>query len=430
MAFTPNTSHPIDQKQDPDPIFTEFDAQWDMLDHFHGRQQYQNQTIQINSETLDNPPYIIDDNGAWHIIDYELAQAVLDGPVGKPAPPPSTNGTHAKTTSDRHSTHSQDQVKPASKLYEILKEVLGREITPSCQAAMAEYANQVINQLGHASIADLSTYSFNLATVGISHLIGVQRPESEDYFERVKRYLSVSDGREAPFVSKWFNRLLKMNAERAIFNTDVRPSIKSTATARGTLIATLSQKGFDANDIGSTSLKFMALGIKPTHQFINNAFLYLMRAPNLRESYIQADEHKRRRILQEILRVEPIIDNIVRFTQEPIDLPLSWGNVSIPANAVVYINVHQMNQDERAVGNNPRYIDPARIPDIAIPLDALSFGYGNHRCPADQIAIYACDILLSRVLAMPKLRIKYRPDINQNQQLGNYEIENLIVTTF
>ncbi|MEM7799092.1 MAG: hypothetical protein AAF633_07885, partial [Chloroflexota bacterium] len=101
----------------------------------------------------------------------------------------------------------------------------------------------------------------------------------------------------------------------------------------------------------------------------------------------------------------------------------------IPANATIFINIYHMNQDSRAVGVNPRYIDPTRIPDISIPLDAMSFGYGAYRCPADQLAIFACDILLSKLLAYPTLRIKYRPNINHSTPTGSFEIESLIVTT-
>lgn len=428
MTFSPNSSQPIAQSDKRRMAFPEFEAQWQLLDQLHVEPVFQPLALKENAG---QPPIIQDESGAWHILDFEIAQQILDGPVNKLSSD-KIDWTH-RVDPEQESTPPPSP--ESSRWYTHLKEMFSQEITDGCQQEMTAYADDALGQLKDLGIADLSHVTLNLSAIGVAHLIGLtplsNRPRN-DFFRQIKKYLLLKKSGNAGthFVSKWFNQINKRNVQRLFLNQELFPILEpKQESGEIDLITTLKKQGYSPQKIATTALNFIAFGVRPTHQFINNAFLYLMRSPNLKETYLTAAEKERRKILQEILRVEPIIDYIVRTTREPIEVKFSGTKIVIPADTKIFINIYHMNQDSRAVGINPRYIDPTRTTDISIPLDALSFGYGAYRCPADQLAIYACDILLSRLLSLPRLRIKYRPNINHSSRNGSYEIESLIITT-
>jgi cytochrome P450 len=111
-----------------------------------------------------------------------------------------------------------------------------------------------------------------------------------------------------------------------------------------------------------------------------------------------------------------VVANLARTATA--DIPL--GEVTIPAGARVDIGVAAANLDPALAGADPGAVCPGR------PMaEGLSFGDGPHRCPGAYIAIQETDIFLTRLFALPGLRMTQAPTVRIRPDIASYELTGL-----
>jgi cytochrome P450 len=165
-----------------------------------------------------------------------------------------------------------------------------------------------------------------------------------------------------------------------------------------------------------------------TREFITIAAWHLFTDPELRAEYTSGDLGARVAILNEILRLEPVIGNLSRWVDEDIVLPAEDGPITIPAGTRMDVAINAANLDPAAVGERPGQICPGRpLPD-GVPASGMSFGDGPHKCPGAHIAIHASEIFLTRLFAIPGLRMAKAPRTRIRTEIASYELSKLIVT--
>ncbi|MGW3571990.1 cytochrome P450, partial [Streptomyces sp. NPDC000941] len=57
----------------------------------------------------------------------------------------------------------------------------------------------------------------------------------------------------------------------------------------------------------------------------------------------------------------------------------------------------------------------------------LAFGDGPHKCPGAHIAILETDIFLSRLFALPGIRMAAPPGVGFKDEIAGYELRGCIV---
>ncbi|MFR9726674.1 cytochrome P450 [Streptomyces sp. MS19] len=285
-------------------------------------------------------------------------------------------------------------------------------------------ADAQLAKLRASGSADLSELAFHLsigvtcAVIGLTHSRPGIRRRLESFFpERFG-----TPGLTTPRGLYWTVRQ-GVNWLR-IYVSDVRPAVRARRRAGADdLITHLVGQGRTTAEILGECLTFAAAGMITTREFVNAAAWHLFSDDALRARYRAADEPERLALLHEILRLEPVVNLLRRRTTAPVALP----GATVPAGAVVEVHVDHANTDPRAVGDAPTGLCPARPLAHGAEPYALSFGDGAHKCPGAPIAILETDVFLTRLLALPGVRMTSPPTVRPLDAIGGYELRGLTV---
>jgi cytochrome P450 len=164
-----------------------------------------------------------------------------------------------------------------------------------------------------------------------------------------------------------------------------------------------------------------------TREFICVAAWHLFRDPELLDRYRSADEPQRLAVLQEILRLEPVVGRLSRRATAPLRLPTADGEASVRPGEPITVFVDEANADPEVVGPDPHLLRPGRVLELGPGAAGLAFGDGPHRCPGAAVALLEADVLLSRLFALDGLRMTGEPRVSFKDDVGGYEIRNLTV---
>ncbi|MEU1982021.1 cytochrome P450 [Nocardia sp. NPDC019395] len=303
-----------------------------------------------------------------------------------------------------------------------------RRIDEAYRDLMNRIADEQLEKLRSDGRVHLSELSFELA-IGVACAVIGLTESRPGLSRRLERFFPAEFGTPG-FTSinglYWVWRQVKNWS--SIFLDDVRPAVEvRRKQRRDDLISHLLDEGCSAVEILGDCITFAAAGMVTTREFVNIAAWHLFTDDALRQRYRTVDEPERIAILHELLRLEPVIARLERRTTAPVELPAAEGeSVTIPAGDLIDIQVTATNTDERAVGEQPFAICPARPLTNATP-PVLSFGDGAHKCPGATIAILESDIFLSKLFAMPGVHMLTPPTVSFKDAIGGYELRGMIV---
>jgi cytochrome P450 len=278
-----------------------------------------------------------------------------------------------------------------------------RRVDEHYRELMVRIAEAQLDVLRRDGEADLSALSFRLAIDVAAAVLGLteSRPGLD---RRLERFFPEKFGRPG-FDSidgiRWFAR---QNAQfLGIYLKDVRPALRARRRRRrDDLISHLLDEGCRDGE-------------------------NLFEDQELRQLYLQSPEPHRHAILHELLRLEPVVGNLLRRTTAAVTVPGGDGPVTIPAGELVDVAVSAANTDPEAVGADPLSVCPARPLAANVAPMALSFGDGPHRCPGAHVAIQEADTFLTRLFALPGLRMTRPPRIAMKPDISSYELRDLRV---
>ncbi|GAA2641386.1 cytochrome P450 [Dactylosporangium fulvum] len=303
-----------------------------------------------------------------------------------------------------------------------------RRVDERYRDLMVRITETQLDVLRRDGTADLPTLSFRLAIDVAAAVIGLteSRPGID---ERLQRFFPEKFGRPG-FTSltgiRWFFR---QNLQfLGIYLKDVRPAVKvRREQRRDDLISHLIDEGCRDGEILGEVITFAAAGMVTTREFINLAAWHLFTDDELRQRYLRAPEPERFAVLHELLRLEPVVGNLKRRTTAELLVPAGGEVVAIPAGEVVDVAVSATNLDPEAVGDRPAEVCPARPVAPGVTPMGLSFGDGPHRCPGAHVAIQETDIFLTRLFALPGIRMVRPPRISMKPDISGFELRDLTV---
>jgi cytochrome P450 len=106
------------------------------------------------------------------------------------------------------------------------------------------------------------------------------------------------------------------------------------------------------------------------------------------------------------------------------------GTTTIPAGALVKIDVRATNTNSVAAGACPFQLDTDRnVLASKASASLMSFGDGPHRCPGASVALQETAIFLERLLRVPNVHLVRAPKVGWNPLISSYELRGALIAT-
>jgi cytochrome P450 len=389
----------------------------------HGAQRKTVRNTQTTSRPVER-----DAAGVWHVRGYEEAKAILRSPHTKQA------GFKAELI-ERMPQHMNTPILyQEGQVHHQQRRQTARFFTPKATSAnyrqlMESLSDEIIAGLKRTKRADLSTLSMTLAVRVAAQVVGLTDSLMPGLDTRLNAFFADDLGELGWSPQAIAGFLRNQTRVAKFFYVDVKPAIQARKRQpREDVISHLLALGYRDSEILTECITYAAAGMATTREFICVAAWHLLEQPELRQHFSASDEAERHQLLQEILRVEPVVGHLHRRATDNLLIESNGAPLIIPAGALIDIHIYAANADAAVVGDDPLAVCPGRrLKDERAGAPVMSFGDGAHRCPGAFIAIQESDIFLRRLLAVESLRMTRPPSLIWNDLVTGYELRDFIV---
>jgi len=292
------------------------------------------------------------------------------------------------------------------------------------RATMESFADTLLEEFRRGGGGDLSTLSMRLAVRVAAEVVGLTDSLDGRMDRRLDAFFSIDP---APFSwrpDKLLSFLRTQGRMLRFYRRDVRPAIRSRrAEPRDDVISHLIARGYRDPDILIEAITYGAAGMVTTREFIGMAAWHLLEDERLRSEYLARDAEGRKRLLAEVVRLEPVVGRLFRRVTSGLTLAVDGREEALAPGTRIAIDLRSANTDAEAVGPEPLRLDPdRRVPVKGVQPYALAFGDGHHRCPGSFLALEEADVFLVRLLRLPGLRIASGPSLGFSELVQGYEL--------
>lgn len=377
-------------------------------------------------------------DGSWHIRGFQEARAILRGSSTAQA------GFRADLINRVSGAGNVPILYQEGRIHQQQRKQAARFFTPKKVSGdyrhlMETLADDLIADLKRSRRVDLSALSLTLAVRVASAVVGLTNSRMPGIDKRLDAFFSLdlrdkTAGRRLrglwTKIGHVSGMLLSQLRVAAFFFLDVKPAIEARRRQpQEDVISHLLALGYRDREILTECITYAAAGMVTTREFISMATWHMLEQPTLRTRYLAAGEDERMTILEEILRLEPVVGHLYRRATDDIQLSTGDESVTIPQGALVDLHIHAANTDERIIAEHPYAICPDReLRGERVNPELLSFGDGAHRCPGSYIALQETDIFLRRLLALDGLRMEHAPTLRWNDLVTGYELRDFPIT--
>ena len=292
---------------------------------------------------------------------------------------------------------------------------------------MERLAEDLVGQLRPGATTDLSRISMRMAVQVAGTVIGLTNSSVAGMSRRLGAFFAgdpLGRGRGPAAV---VHQALAGGQTGRFYWLDVKPAIRSRRRRpRADIISQLIELGFTDLEVLTECLTYAAAGMATTRELITAAAWHLIEDPELLYCYRSGDVAARRALLEEVLRVEPVVGYLSRRTTRPVLLDGPDGPVTVPAGSLVDLRLRMVNDDPAVLGDDGGGVCPGRPLPPAVPAVVMSFGDGHHRCPGGPLAVMESEIFLSRlfqrdVVAVSPPRVRWNP-VSQGYDLDRFPV--------
>lgn len=299
-----------------------------------------------------------------------------------------------------------------------------KAISTRYRAVMERSTDALTEGLRTRGQARLDQMSFELAVTVAAEIVGLTDSDQTAMARRIQRTLVAL---RIGSMSRWRRPLGRLQATAGglfFLLRDLRPAIRTRqAERREDVISHLLDEGYPEKAILVECLTFAVAGMITTREFIVMAAWHLLGSDALRKCFLEADEAGQIAILEEIMRIDPVVNMVSRRITD--DTATEFGSVA--SGETVVFDIRAANLDAASVGECPYALDPDRAQRVKNAGSYLSFGDGSHRCPGAQVALTETRVFLDRLLRLPGIRLQREPDLLWTEELNGYELRNALV---
>ncbi len=279
---------------------------------------------------------------------------------------------------------------------------------------------------GRAQLDDLA---LELAVAVTAEIVGLNASDPPALTKRLSSFFAAKPPKQGAFAK--FGNLIGIGYFMLrFFVKDVRPAIRARRIKRQEdLISQLLDQNYSARDILTETITYGAAGIATTRELIVMAAWHLFENEALRQRFVGASDKEQIAIVEEILRLEPVVGVLYRDVEKDIHLKKDGEMEVIPAGTRVAVDVRAVNTDAAVAGRCPFHIDPDRKRDLqGVSASIMSFGDGWHRCPGAPLALQETAVFLDCLFKIPGIRLEQAPTMDWNPLVESYELRGAFVT--
>jgi cytochrome P450 len=366
--------------------------------------------------------------GVWQVRGFEEARAVLRSSETRQA------GFGAEMLVRIPGQSNQPILFQEGKVHLQQRKQTARFFTPktvstSYRQMMETLSEQLIASLQRQRRVDLSQLTLKLAVQVAAQVIGLTNSRLPGMARRLDAFFADAPA-DLKISARRLLRMLKIQYRMAgFFFLDVKPAIEARKKRpQEDVISHLLSLKYSDSEILTECVMYAAAGMVTTREFISVAAWHLLEQPALRARYLAAPEAERQAILEETLRLEPVVGNLQRRATSEIRLESQGEQIVIPEGELIDVQIHGTNSDATIVGEEPLALCPGReLTGERISTEMMSFGDGHHRCPGSYLAMQESDIFLRRLLALEGLRIERTPTLRWSDLTTGYELRQFIL---
>jgi hypothetical protein len=303
-----------------------------------------------------------------------------------------------------------------------------RIVTTRYRDLMDRLSEGLMERLRRDGKADLSRMSLEMAVAVAAEIIGLTDSSLAGMSARLNSFFTRGDSHKTGRLRHALHQFLNKFSLLGFFWMDVKPAIRARRKVRKEdVISYLIDQGYSDTEILTECMTYGAAGMVTTREFIVMAAWHLMERDALRQQFVETDEAGRIAILEEILRLEPVVGALYRRAAQDLEIDHDGETVRIPAGTLVEMDIRAANADPAVAGECPYQLKPERG-DRKSMQGQMSFGDGNHRCPGATVALQETAIFLERLFKLPGLSLREGPVLAWNTLTVGYELRDAILT--
>ena len=288
-------------------------------------------------------------------------------------------------------------------------------------------ADELVTDLERRGEGRLDLVSFRLAMRVVCEVVGLTDSDIGAMERLLDRYFQTPPPPDAPRLSRLRRRVLEQVITARFYLHHVRPAVRARrANPRDDVISRLIAQGLRDRDLLVECVTYAAAGMVTTRQFISVAAWHLLERPDLRARFVAGSDDERRRVLQEIIRLDSIAGHLLRTATTDLTLDAADGAIHIPQGTLIDLELGAANTDEPVFGSHPLLLDPDRQIATEAGPSGLAFGAGHHSCPGEYLALEETDLFLQRFLRS-EWTLVGTPTIGWNDIVLAFDISDLVV---
>lgn len=301
------------------------------------------------------------------------------------------------------------------------------KVTEAYRGMMEAFSEDLVRQVRTDRPVDLSRLSMQMAVQVAAQVVGLTASSTRGMSRRLDTFFS-GDPLEPPTgPAGWLRAVRSGTATARFFWWDVKPAIRARRRRpQEDVVSQLLAEGFSDLEILTECLTYGAAGMVTTREFICVAAWHLLDDPALLAQYRNGTLEERLSLLQETLRLEPVVGHLYRRIQRPLTVTVDGTEQTLPAGALVDLDLRAINADAATVGAEPYGLCPGRDLPRSVPPALMSFGDGNHRCPGAPIAIMESEIFLTTLFRHDVAALG-PPTVSWNPVSQGYDLDDFLV---
>lgn len=268
---------------------------------------------------------------------------------------------------------------------------------------------RLIQQFRKAGRARVDILSFELACDVTAEVLGLSDSDSPTLARHIRDCFDVMSTLNPRPKNKFIRPIAKLYYIARFYLLDIVPAMRRRKKdPQDDVISQLVAQNYPQRAIFMECLSYGAAGMMTTREFIVMVVWHLFTDDALRQRWLEGDEAVQFTILDEILRVDPIVTYLYRRAEGDFTTP---EGTEVKAGELYTLNIRQANLDETVVGENPHAIDLDRAKRARMQSSWVSFGDGPHRCPGAQLALHETRVFVDALLRVPGVRLANPPEV-------------------